>query len=80
MSSSVKVKNAEKIHNDIRYMLETGVPYIDALVEYARINDMEVETLGAIVKRSAVFFEKIKEEATDRRLIEEEEENAAVCD
>ena len=34
----INPRTPEKVHHDISYMLQTGVNYVDALVEYARKN------------------------------------------
>jgi hypothetical protein len=50
-------------------MLSNGVTYIDAIVEYAKKNDLEIETVAEIVKRSSVIKEKIREEALKMKLV-----------
>lgn len=62
-------RTPEKVHHDIREMLASGINYIDALVEYARINDLEIETVADIVKKSSILKEKVRSEAVDLRLV-----------
>ena len=62
-------RTPEKVHHDIREMLSSGINYIDALVEYARINDLEIETVANIVKKSSILKEKVRAEAVDLRLV-----------
>lgn len=62
-------RTPEKVHHDIREMLASGINYIDALVEYARINDLEIETVADIVKKSSILKEKVRAEAIDLRLV-----------
>ena len=54
-------------------MLANGVNYIDALVEYARKNDLEIEAVADIVKKSSILKEKIKSEAVKLRLVQKDD-------
>lgn len=65
----VAPRTPEKIHHDIRDMLSTGINYIDALVEYARLHDLEIETVANIVKKSSILKEKVRADAVDLRLV-----------
>jgi len=65
----VDVETPEKIHLAIEKKLSTGSSYIDALVEYANEKNIEIETIGEIVKKSVVIKEKIKSEAKTKRLL-----------
>jgi len=62
-------RTPEKVHHEIQRMLSSGVSYIDALVEYARINDLEIETVADIVKKSSILKEKVRSEAVEARLV-----------
>ena len=65
----IKTRTPDSIHQEISYMLSNGVTYIDAIVEYAKKNDLEIETVAEIVKRSSVIKEKIREEALKMKLV-----------
>lgn len=71
--AELKITNHEKIHLAIANKLEKGVSYIEALVAYAKENDIEVEVVGEIVRKSSIIKEKIREEATQLRLVKREE-------
>jgi ribosomal protein S1 len=63
--------NAEKIIREISSIVSgTDVTYIDALVHYAEINDIEIQLVGEIVKRSQVLKAKVAEDAERLRLID----------
>lgn len=62
--------NSERIMRDIAYMIDAGVPYIDAIVEYSEQNNLEIEVLGEIIRRSPILKAKIYEEAEDLNLVE----------
>lgn len=62
-------RTPEKVHHEIQNMLASGVSYIDALVEYARINELEIETVADIVKKSSILKEKVRSEAVLARLV-----------
>lgn len=66
-------RSPEKIHHEISEMLANGVNYIDALVEYARKNDLEIEAVADIVKKSSILKEKIKSEAVKLRLVQKDD-------
>jgi len=56
-------------------MLSNGVNYIDALVEYARKNDLEIEAVADIVKKSTILKEKIRGEAVKLKLVEKDDQD-----
>lgn len=62
--------NAEKIMKDIADMVSKDVTYIDALVYYAEVNDIEIQLVGEIVKKSQLLKAKVSEDAEKLRLIE----------
>jgi hypothetical protein len=48
------------------------VSYIDALVDYSKKENMEIETLAAIVKKSEIMREKIREEGVRLRMVKDD--------
>jgi hypothetical protein len=62
-------RTPERVHHEIQRMLASGVSYIDALIEYARVNDLEIETVADIVKKSSILKEKVRSEAVEARLV-----------
>ena len=50
-------------------MLSNGVNYIDALVEYARLNGLEIEAVADIVKKSTILKEKVRTEAVKMKMV-----------
>lgn len=64
----------EKIHFAIEKKISTGASYIDALVEYSVENNLEIETVAEIVKKSAIIKEKIRSEAKENRLLKNNEQ------
>jgi|TARA_B100001094_G_C18095013_1_gene752553 IMP cyclohydrolase len=65
----------DRIHHEISSKLSKGVPYIDALVDFAEKNNLEIETIAQIVKKSSILKEKIKTEAISLRMVKPEEPN-----
>jgi NurA-like 5'-3' nuclease len=65
----VAPRTPEKVHHEIQYMLKSGISYIDALCEYARINNLEIETVADIVKKSSILKEKVRSEAVEAKLV-----------
>lgn len=68
-------RSPEKIHHEIAAMLANGVNYIDALVEYARKNDLEIEAVADIVKKSSILKEKLRGEAVKLKLVEKDDQD-----
>ena len=54
-------------------MLSNGVNYIDALIEYARQNDLEIEAVADIVKKSSILKEKVRTEAVKMKMVVKDE-------
>jgi uncharacterized membrane-anchored protein YitT (DUF2179 family) len=72
--------SAEKIHHDIAEMLARGTTYIEALVQYAKQTDIEIETIAEIVKKSPVMKEKIRAEAVNMKLVKRDQDESQLCD
>jgi hypothetical protein len=66
-------RTPERIHHEISEMLSNGVSYIEALVEYAKRNDLEIEAVADIVKKSSILKEKVRGEASRMKMIKREE-------
>ena len=52
---AITPRTPERVHHEISEMLKSGTNYIDALCEYARINELEIETVADIVKKSSIL-------------------------
>ena len=77
----IKTRTPEKIHHDIAHKLAKGVSYIDALVDYAREHDIEIETVAEIVKKSSTIKEKIRTEAVSMKMVKRETNDITqLCD
>lgn len=70
----------EKIHHEISDKLSKGVSYIDALVEYAKEKNVEIETIAEIVKKSSIIKEKIRTEAIKMKLVKIENNGNKLCE
>ncbi len=68
----ITAKTPDKIHHEISKMLSNGVSYIDALVDYSKKENMEIETLAEIVKKSEIMREKIREEGVRLRMVKDD--------
>jgi diketogulonate reductase-like aldo/keto reductase len=71
----VEIETPDKIHRAIEKKLASGVSYIDALISYANEKNIEIETIGDIVKKSSVIKEKIRDEANSMKLLKEPNDN-----
>lgn len=69
MNITLDTHTPEKIHLSIESKLIKGASYIDALIEYANENNLEIETVAEIVKKSPIIKEKIRGEAKDKKLL-----------
>lgn len=61
---------AEEIMKQISGYVNRDVSFIDALVHYAEENDLEVELVGEIVRRSQVLKSKVREDAEVLNLLD----------
>lgn len=49
---------------------DTGVSVMDAVIQYTIDEDLEVEVVGEIIRRSPILKSKIYEEAVDLNMVE----------
>lgn len=61
----------EYILNEIEKYTNADVSLIDAIVYYAEQNDIEIELLGDIIRRSVVLKSKVRDDAERLNLLEE---------
>lgn len=76
----IETQTPEKLHHEISRMLSMGVSYIDALVEYSKVHNVEIETVAEIVKKSAVMKEKIRSEAVNMKLVKKDNNVSKLCE
>lgn len=69
----ISPRTPEKVHHEISSMLSKGVNYIDALIEYARQHDLEIEAVADIVKKSSILKEKVRTEAVKMKMVVKDE-------
>ena len=62
--------NSERIMNEIAGYIADGVPYIDAVVEYAEKNGLEIEVVGEIIRKSPLLKANIYREAEELNMVE----------
>lgn len=79
-SSMIETQTPEKIHLEIAAKLSKGVTYIEALVEYAKDKNIEIETIAEIVKKSPVIKEKIRSEAVVMKLVKKDPNASKLCE
>ncbi len=66
--------NREEFIKKISILLSDDVTIIDAIIEYAEKNDLEIETVASIIKSDKVLIEQIKQEALKLKLLKKEED------
>lgn len=71
----VAPRTPERVHHEIQEMLSKGTNYIDALCEYARINELEIETVADIVKKSSILKEKVRSEAVNLKMVQSDDQD-----
>jgi hypothetical protein len=76
----IETQTPEKIHLEIADKLSKGVPYIDALIDYAKERNIEIETIAEIVKKSPVIKEKIRTEAVNIRMVKRDPYANKLCE
>lgn len=62
--------NSEYIMNEIQSLIEGGATYIDAIVEFSERNEIEIEVVGEIIRRSPILKAKIHVEAEELNMLE----------
>lgn len=62
--------NSENIMTEISKHLSEGVPYIDAVVDYALRNELEIEVVGEIIRKSPLLKANIYREAEELNMVE----------
>ena len=62
--------NSERIMIEIARHIDAGVPYIDAVVEYATANELEIEVVGEIIRKSPMLKANIYREAEKLNMVE----------
>lgn len=68
----------EKIHLAISEQIADGVPYIDALINYAEKNNLEIESVAAVIKKSSILKEKIRSEAVLLKMVKQSDEETDI--
>lgn len=61
---------AEKILVEIQGYVNEEVSYIDALVYYAETNNLEIDLIGEIIRRSPVLKSKVRDDAERLNMVE----------
>lgn len=62
--------STQRIVEEIADQIKLGVPYIDAVVDYALKNELEIEVVGEIIRKSPLLKAKIYKEAEDLNMVE----------
>lgn len=60
----------ERIMAELTVYMEGGTSAIDALVAFAEDNDIEIQTVGEIVKKNVALKAIVRNDAENLRLIE----------
>jgi hypothetical protein len=60
----------EKIMDELNVYMEGGISAIDALVAFAEENDIEIQTVGEIVKKNVALKAIVRSDAENLRLVE----------
>jgi hypothetical protein len=61
---------AEQILVEIQGYVNEEVSYIDALVYYAETNNLEIDLIGEIIRRSPVLKSKVRDDAERLNMVE----------
>lgn len=61
---------AEQILVEIQSYVNEEVSYIDALVYYAETNNLEIDLIGEIIRRSPVLKSKVRDDAERLNMVE----------
>lgn len=61
---------SERILKEISRYVNKDVTYIDAMLEFAKRHDLEVDVLGEIIRRSPIIKSKIQDDAERLNMME----------
>lgn len=61
----------EKIMSELTVYMDGGISAIDALVAFAEDHDIEIQTIGEIVKKNVALKAIVRSDAENLRLIEQ---------
>ena len=61
---------ADQILSEIQGFVNEEVSYIDALVYYAETNNLEIDLIGEIIRRSPVLKSKVIDDAERLNMVE----------
>jgi predicted type IV restriction endonuclease len=64
-----KVWTHDRIHTEIKPLIDNGISYIESLLFFANKHNIEIETVADIVKKSSVLKDNIKKEAEKTNLL-----------
>lgn len=67
-----KILTQDVILSAIQPKVQNGCSYLEAVLDYAERNGIELESVGEVIKRSQILKEKIKLEAIDLALVKKE--------
>lgn len=59
----------EHILKSIEGKITNGSTYIDSIVDFCSKNDLEIESVGEVIKKSSILKDKIKEEGVKLLLV-----------
>lgn len=66
----IKVEfDLDSFNQDIQKMQDAGVGYMDAVIEYCDRNQVEIEVIASIIKKSPQNKEKLLEDGLKKRMI-----------
>ena len=60
----------EKIMSELTVYMDGGISAIDALVAFAEDHDIEIQTIGEIVKKNVALKAIVRSDAENLRLVE----------
>jgi predicted aldo/keto reductase-like oxidoreductase len=66
----MKEISTENIVKEIQSFIDKGVPYIDAVCEYAEKNGVEIEVIGQMIRSSPILKAKIQYEAEELNMMD----------
>ena len=66
----MKEISTENIVKEIQSFIDKGVPYIDAVVEYAEKIEVEIEVIGQMIRSSPILKAKIQYEAEELNMMD----------
>lgn len=69
MIRKTKILTPERLNKELDFYISSGATIVDAILTYAHVNNIDIESIAGIVKKSASLRERLRDEGEKSFLI-----------